>query len=99
MLKEMSASSNVKKCSARDQGHLNYIYYNDKLQGVSVLVEKRGEGVVNTAGYIPQVDIMDEMRFDGMLLNKDGTISAVVHQYDRFDILTQLSNMAASSWR
>jgi hypothetical protein len=50
MLAEMAATESIKECSARDQGHLNYLFYAEKLSGAHVATELRGEGIVNTVG-------------------------------------------------
>jgi len=84
MLSEMEATSQTKGCSARDQGHLNYLYFANKLS-VPVLVEPRGTGIVNTIGYItPRSTIGDFLNPNGLVKNTDGSVSSVVHQYDRF---------------
>eukprot|EP00940_MAST-03C_sp_MAST-3C-sp2_P000001 g1.t1 len=88
MLAEMEKSNKKRDCSARDQGHLNYLYFADKLH-VPTLVEPRGTGIVNTVGYItPRSTITRYLNADGLAKNEDGSISAVVHQYDRFPQLS-----------
>ena len=37
-------------CWAREQGHLNYLFYTGRL-GVPALAQPRGHGAVNTVGY------------------------------------------------
>ena len=57
-----------------------------------VLVEAQGHGIVNTVGYItPREDIVRHLTPDGAhVANADGSIAAVVHQYDRFPLLRKL---------
>ena len=84
MLTEMQKTSNDPNCKARDQGHLNYLYY-AKLIPVKILAQPRGEGIVNTVGYIyPRKSISDYLNKDHRVINDDGSLSPVVHQYDRF---------------
>eukprot|EP00940_MAST-03C_sp_MAST-3C-sp2_P000018 g18.t1 len=90
MLTEMDKSSKKRGCTARDQGHLNYLYFADAMH-VPTLVEPRGTGIVNTVGYItPRSTIGEYMNADGLVKNEDGSTSAVVHQYDRFPELSAL---------
>ena len=90
MFLEMEHTKRVKGCTARDQGHLNYIYHAGKLP-VPVLVQPRGRGIVNTVGSITPRDTIGEyLNDEGRVKNDDGSISAVVHQYDRFPLLKSL---------
>jgi hypothetical protein len=92
MLSEMERTSTIKGCSARDQGHLNYLYHSQKIK-VRIEVQPRGEGIVNTVGYItPRGTIGEHLNSEGLVVNKDHTVSAVVHQYDRFSELKYLLN-------
>ena len=82
-------------CTARDQGHLNYLYFAKHL-GVTTVVQSRGEGIVNTVGYItPRTTIDDHLKGD-FVVNSDGKVSAVVHQYDRFPKLNALLSILVS---
>jgi hypothetical protein len=103
MLSEMSITKDL-KCSARDQGHLNYLYYNHKIKAS---VQKHGYGIVNTVGYDTRINVRKYARA-GAVLQNDGSVSPVVHQYDRFGELKQMlktliskieaSNAPIKSW-
>lgn len=97
MMSELDVSSKKKGCLARDQGHLNFLFYSHRL-GDRVLVQRRGNGIVNTVGQIrPRNTIINYMDEKGHILNEDKTISAVIHQYDRFPaIVESLSEMLRS---
>ncbi len=85
MLSEMSKTSTL-QCSARDQGHLNYLYYAHKIRAT---VQKQGYGIVNTVGYDTDEKIQ-KYTSAGAVLQYDGSISPVVHQYDRFQALQNM---------
>ena len=78
-------TSRVKGCLSRDQGHVNYIYRMNLLSenNVTILVQPRGQGIVNTVGIVNKTDIKDYFNDEGYLVNDDNTISPVVHQLDR----------------
>ena len=65
-----------------DQGILNYLFYTGEL--TSAVAQVWGTGIVNTVGLVPAKVKAHYIR-EGKLLvtNTDGTVSAVVHQYDR----------------
>ena len=89
MLAEMDTTDSKDGCTARDQGHLNYLYFANQID-VPTVVQLRGEGIVNTVGYItPRTTINDHLK-GGYVVNKDDKASAVVHQYDRFPELKAL---------
>ena len=94
LLSEMNVSANKKNCSARDQGHLNYLYYTDRLGG-RVRVQERGAGYVNTVAQTGkwsngQTSLLDHVDYlQKCVLNTDGSLSPVVHQYDRSPMLTE----------
>lgn len=90
MLTEMASSSKIITCTARDQGHLNYLYFSQKLPTLTC-IQPRGKGIVNTVGYItPRASIKKYFTPAGLISNDDGSPSAVVHQYDRFPELIKL---------
>ena len=99
MLEEMERSSYTEGCSAQDQGHLNYIYYSNKFS-VPIEMQLQGEGIVNTVGYItPRCSIVDHLNGEGLVTNYDQSVSAVVHQYDRFPELNVLvKKLSNQSW-
>ena len=78
-------TSRIKGCLSRDQGHLNYIYRMNLLHeyNITILVQPRGYGIVNTLGIVNKTDIQDYFNDDGFVINDDNTISPVVHQLDR----------------
>ena len=87
MVDLMDSTSKLPLCSARDQGHLNFLYYTNRLRNVTV--EARGRGIVNTVGYLTNEGI--DRLFDGSVVrNEDGSVSAVIHQYDRFQKLVEV---------
>ena len=87
MLSEMEKTKLRHGCTARDQGHLNYLYHSDTLK-TRMFVQKQGEGIVNTVGYVPSNDII--LDTDGKVRNRDGSLPAVIHQYDRLPQLRAL---------
>lgn len=95
MLQALELTKDVRTCTSRDQGLLNYLYFANKLS-VPVQVQPRGNGIVNTVGYItPRYTIRNYMHgSSGLVRNNDGTVSPVVHQYDRFpELKTLLSSL------
>ena len=62
-----------------DQTVLNYLIYMNYLSGVKVV--PFGEGSVMHIGIAPRNKI--HIRADGKILNNDGTVCPVIHQYDR----------------
>jgi hypothetical protein len=80
----------IEGCANTDQRTLNYLYFSGKLN-VPTLVQPRGEGIVNTVGKLMTgtpdglgCTICPYLDSSGLVSNTDGSISAVVHQYDRF---------------
>ncbi len=73
------------------------MYYTYKLSTLRILVQQQGKGMVNTIGIIPQSDINKYINKDGMVVNNDGSLSTIVHQYDRFDILVKKYNSVVKS--
>jgi len=61
-----------------DQGILNYLYYNELWTPLRVHVWPQGVGPVNT---IAIADLQTNP--DGFVLNNNGNISGLVHQWDR----------------
>ena len=80
-------STNSLGGSCNDQGVINYLWYTHKLRAFNVTVQRRGYGIVNVMGCLPWEKLRNELDRQGCLHNKDGSLSPVVHQYDRFDIL------------
>jgi len=84
-----------------DQGFHNYLYYSNKLANAKaiskILVQDQGLGIVNNLGALRD-KTLDEWgngrlikRTDSAItvLNWDGTVSPVVHQYDRHKELSK----------
>ena len=77
--------------SGWDQAAVEYMAHTGKLDDLNVLMQPRGRGIVNTVGTLLSQDVIRWQDFlkppwmdaEGMVLNDDGTPSAVVHQYDR----------------
>jgi len=80
-----------------DQGALNYLRCTKKWDtehNFTVRIWKRGTGVVNTIGSLQSIF----MNHYGEVLNDDATVSPIVHQYDRHNLLTaKLSSYADDS--
>ena len=81
-----------------DQGYQSHLFHNgffDTPQGRAVM-NHQGNGVVNTIGAMNGFRVPKEMKGpldtfwkirdkEGFVLNNDGSRSACVHQWDRFD--------------
>ncbi len=91
LLMEMKKSSKKRYCKARDQGHVNFLYYSNQFPR-SFVMQPQGDGIVNTVGYIARTRHHLEKHLDssGRVVNSDGSLSPVVHQYDRFPELVKL---------
>lgn len=92
LLREIESTYKITGCVGKtiDQGYVNYLYYTKQLN-CSVVAQPRGQGIVNTVGYItPRSSITNYIRYDGYVKNTDNSISPVVHQYDRFPELVSL---------
>lgn len=85
-----------------DQGFHNYLYYSGKLQNAqrirSIAVYDQGRGIVNNMGAMRTKElnewgngkmVRDEVNGDKTVLNWDGVVSPVVHQFDRFKPLSE----------
>ena len=97
MLSEMSRTSTKKGCSARDQGHLNYLYFSKRFD-TKVLLQAQGKGIINTVGYItPRTDIPKYLNSRGFVVNADNSVPALIHQYDRFPELVALVQTLSNS--
>jgi hypothetical protein len=85
MVAELSVTMNRPLCTARDQGHLNYLFYSGRLnESMVIRVEERGYGLVNT--HAREVATLQDR--EGAVCNVDGSLSPVVHQFDRSEKLT-----------
>jgi hypothetical protein len=80
------------KCN--DQGLLNYLYYSKKFNNLRIIAQSRGEGIVNTVGYVLRVNISNLISSQGDVMNEDGQKSPIIHQYDRFpEIMLHVENL------
>lgn len=77
-----------------DQVFHNFLHYNG-LFGVRTRVFAQGEGPANNIGQQPTYKFFDEV--SKKVLNRDGTASALVHQFDRYEQLRKLSKQMISS--
>ena len=97
------ATQDAKSCiemNGVDQGLVNYLYYADNLHSrdtyyvgaATAIAQPRGQGIVNTVGYMPgNVTTLDLQNKAGLVTNDDGTVAAVVHQYNRVPLLHGLA--------
>lgn len=84
-----------------DQGFHNYLYYSNKMANADaisqILVQDQGLGIVNNMGALRDKPLdewgngkMVERTEDKITIhNWDGTVSPVVHQYDRHKELSK----------
>lgn len=103
-LKAMVAESDETgtKLMGADQGFHNYLYYSNKLaQAVSInsiTVFDQGRGAINNLGAMRTAPLEDwgngkildfQSNTSMTVLNWDGSISPVVHQFDRHQVLSK----------
>jgi hypothetical protein len=100
-----------------DQGFHNYLYYSGKLSNAkgirSITVQDQGSSIINNLGAmrIKELDqwgngkLVDRQK-DGVVrvLNWDGQVSPVVHQFDRHKELSvywykKQGSMFVNKWR
>ena len=84
-----------------DQGFHNYLYYSNKLSNAeaisNILVQDQGFGIVNNMGALRDKKlsewgngkIVETTKLAVTIYNWDGTVSPVVHQYDRHKELSK----------
>jgi len=97
-LRAMVAEYDTTLCKSKgcDQGFHNYLYYSGKLgtvnsgsnvEGISkVIVHEQGKGIINNLGALRTKPLSEWGLYNAkkeLVLNWDGTTSAVAHQYDR----------------
>jgi hypothetical protein len=75
-----------------DQGMLNVAFHTGLFDaaGFSAIMEPYGTGVVNTVGRLPKDKWRDSFDDDTLALQADGSVSPVVHQYQRHPELTKI---------
>lgn len=64
---------------------MNYLIYTNgwNLNNSFAKIWSQGSGPINTVGYVKQIKI----NHIGLVCNSDGTISGLIHQYDRHESL------------
>eukprot|EP00804_Cyclotella_cryptica_P005342 CCRYP_017423-RA/>CCRYP_017423-RA protein AED:0.03 eAED:0.03 QI:394/1/1/1/1/1/3/123/599 len=97
-LRAMVAQFDSTNCKSKgcDQGFHNYLYYSGQLgdesgevkaRGISkVTVHEQGRGIINNLAALRDKPLSEWGLYDAgreVVLNWDGSISAVAHQYDR----------------
>ncbi len=97
-LRAMVAQFDTTLCKTKgcDQGFHNYLYYSGKLgkagskgsiEGISeVIVHDQGKGIINNLAALRMKPLSEWGLYDAkreLVLNWDGSTSAVAHQYDR----------------
>ena len=93
-LRAMVAEYDATLCKQKgcDQGFHNYLYYSGKLraadsEGIAkVIVHEQGKSIINNLGALRTKPLKEWGLYDAekqLVLNWDGTTSAVAHQYDR----------------
>jgi len=97
-LRAMVAQFDETQCMVKgcDQGFHNYLYHSKLLQrtkGVGkIVIYEQGKGIINNLGLLRTKPLRDWGLFDvesGKVLNWNGSLSAVVHQFDRDDELNK----------
>ncbi len=96
-LRAMIAQFDETKCKLKgcDQGFHNYLYYTNalaNLEGVKeVKVFEQGTGIINNLGVLRTKPLREWGALDenNTVLNWDGSVSAVAHQFDRDDELNK----------
>lgn len=97
-LRAMVTEYDATLCKSKgcDQGFHNYLYYSGKLvavdsesnvEGISkVIVHDQGKGIINNLAALRDKPLSEWGMYDAerkLVLNWDGSTSAVAHQYDR----------------
>ena len=91
------AQFDATQCKSKgcDQGFHNYLYYSGQLgdeassttKGISkVIVHSQGEGIINNLAALREKPLSEWGLYNAekeLVLNWDGSTSAVAHQYDR----------------
>mmetsp|Transcript_4296 Transcript_4296/g.5577 ORF Transcript_4296/g.5577 Transcript_4296/m.5577 type:complete len:638 (+) Transcript_4296:182-2095(+) len=96
-LRAMIAQFDKTKCKAKgcDQGFHNYLYYSGALsnvKGIKDVVEfEQGKGLINNLGVLRTKPLREWglLNDENLVLNWDGSVSAVAHQFDRDDELNK----------
>ncbi len=96
-LEAMIAQFDKTKCKLKgcDQGFHNYLYYTNaltNLKGIREVVEfAQGTGIINNLGMLRTKPLREWgiLNEKNTVLNWDGSVSAVAHQFDRDDELNK----------
>ena len=97
-LRAMVAQFDVTKCKQKgcDQGFHNYLYYAKKLENAhgirEIEVFEQGKGIINNLGVLRSKPLKEWGLLDDEtlnVLNWDGSVSRVAHQFDRDDELNK----------
>ena len=96
-LRAMVAQFDDTKCKLKgcDQGFHNYLYYSNSLSGLkgvrSIVEFEQGKGLINNLGMLRVKPLREWGLLDdnNTVLNWDGSVSAVAHQFDRDDELNK----------
>ena len=94
-LRAMVAQFDETKCKLKgcDQGFHNYLYYSNSLSNIEgvkeVEVFEQGKGIINNLGVLRSKPLREWglLNDENVVLNWDGSVSAVAHQFDRDDEL------------
>jgi hypothetical protein len=84
-----------------DQGHHNFLISANQLVGgpniTSVRIYEQGHGTVNTLGLLMTEDAnltsLGILKEDGLVYNTDGTVSPIIHQFDRDPDLVKIMEL------
>lgn len=104
-LRAMVKQWDDRRCKMKgcDQGYHNYLYYSGQLENAigikSVIVYKQGEGVFNNLGALRNSPLRKQgiiQEGTDLVLNWDGSISPVAHQFDRDKELGEIMRKRAS---
>ena len=97
-LRAMVAQFDTTKCKQKgcDQGFHNYLHYSEGLDNVKgireVKVFDQGKGIINNLGVMRSKPLSERGVLDNTtmkVINWDGSISHVAHQFDRDDELNK----------
>lgn len=72
-----------------EQGTFIYTYYTGYFKNINFLMNKNQKGVVLTTG-IDLLEVKKLKIINQTIYNDDGTIPLIIHQYDRYKILTSI---------
>ena len=96
-LRAMVTQFDDTKCKLKgcDQGFHNYLYYSNSLsnvKGIKEVIEfEQGTGIINNLGVLRSKPLREWglLNDENVVLNWDGSVSAVAHQFDRDDELNK----------